>query len=234
MTILAIETATDVASAALLDGDSLRASLAFRARRDVCRRMLPEIQAMMGAAGVEVASLSGVAVGRGPGSFTGIRIGVAMAKGLALALGVPVFGISTLAACAYPARGMGGIACALIPAHGDELYTGIFPAGDVPTPIEERIFTAGELVAHLSRLGQPVTFAPASEQVGNLLPLNELAVEHRMLSHDLAWHLAGWVGRLAQARLAAGEQGDGVGLAPVYLRLSQAEMQTDGPATGVS
>ena len=222
-TLLALETATDIAGAALLDDDSLRASLAFRARRDVCQRLLPEVKEMMARAGVSAESLSAIAVGRGPGSFTGIRIGVSIAKGLALSLGRPLFGISTLAACAYPALGGGGVACAIIPAHGDELYAGIFRAGDLLEPLEEAVLPASELTARLSRLGQRVSFAPVDEQVRALLPLNRLTVEYRFLPRGLTSHLACWVGRLAQARLAAGDEGDGIGLAPVYLRPSQAE-----------
>ena len=230
VTMLAIETATGIASAALLDGDALIGSLAFRAHRDVCQRLLPDVETMMARAGLNPGSLSAIAVGRGPGSFTGIRIGVAIAKGLALALEVPVFGISTLAACAYPARGFGGIACALIPAHGDEFYAGIFHAGQELEPLGEGIWTGTELMALLSRSGDKVIFAPVAPQVRDLLPLNELKGESTFLPHELTWDLACWVGRLAQARACAGDPGDGIALAPVYLRPSQAEMQA-GPST---
>jgi tRNA threonylcarbamoyladenosine biosynthesis protein TsaB len=227
VTVLAIETATDIASAALLDGDALIGSLAFLARRDVCQRLLPEVEAMMTRAGLSPQSLSAIAVGRGPGSFTGIRIGVAIAKGLALAVDAPVFGISTLAACAYPALGRGGIACALIPAHGDEFYAGLFRAGAELEPLGEGIQTGAALMAHLSQLGDRVIFAAVAPQVRDLLPLKELEIESAFLPHELTWDLACWVGRLAQARLRAGDPGDGIGLAPVYLRPSQAEMQAD-------
>jgi tRNA threonylcarbamoyladenosine biosynthesis protein TsaB len=230
--MLAIDTATDTAGAALLDGDALVASLSFRARRDVCQRLLPEVERMMVRAGSSPGSLSAIAVGRGPGSFTGIRIGVAIAKGLALALDAPIYGISTLAACAYPARGFGGIACALIPAHGDEYYAGMFGAGPELEPLGEGIWSASGLMARLSRLGDRVIFASVSPQVGNLLPLKELAVESRFLGHEFTWDLACWVGRLAQARMRAGDAGDGIGLAPVYLRPSQAEAQAGSSMSG--
>jgi len=230
MILLAIETATDVASAALLEDEALIASLAFRAQRDVCRRLLADVEAMMARTAIPRESIAAVAVGRGPGSFTGMRIGVAIAKGLSLALGAPLFGISTLAACAYPALGAGGLACALIPAHGDELYTGIFRADEALTPIAEGIWPASRLMCHLSQLGEKVTFVAGGAQVRQLLPLTELTVEHRFLPAGLVSHLACWVGLLAQRRIAAGDAGDGIGLAPVYLRPSQAEMQL-GPGT---
>jgi tRNA threonylcarbamoyladenosine biosynthesis protein TsaB len=225
MTVLAIETSTDMASVAALEGDALIASLAFRSRRDTCRRLVPEIKAMLANAGVSEESLSAIAVGRGPGSFTGIRIGVAVAKGVALALGIPVYGISTLAACAYPARGAGGIACALIPAHGDELYAGIFRAAEALEPVHEGILAAGELVARLSALGEAVTFVTVGTRVRALLPLEQLA--YHFMPAGLEAHLACWVGRLAQARQQGVDDGDGIALAPVYLRPSPAEVQAD-------
>lgn len=219
--ILAIETATEIASAALLDGDLL-ASFAFRGHRDVARRLVAEIKRMMEQHGVAPGSLSAIAVGRGPGSFTGIRIGVSTAKGFSLALDIPIYGISTLAACAYPALGADGIACGLIPAYGDELYAGIFRARTLET-VEEAILRAPALIERLSQLGEPVVFVPIDEQVCQQLPLNALTVECRCAPPAPGANLASRVGRLAQARIEAGDTGDGLGLAPVYLRPSQAE-----------
>jgi tRNA threonylcarbamoyladenosine biosynthesis protein TsaB len=220
--ILAIETSTDIAGAALLGAGDLRAALAFRAHRDVARRLIPEIRDLMEQNGVTAGSLSAVAAGRGPGSFTGIRIGVSIAKGLSLALDIPIYGISTLAACAYPALGADGVACALIPAHGDEFYSGIFRA-ETLEPVAEAIVSGAALMQQLSELGQPVTFVSVDEQVRARLPLKALRVEHRFAAPALTRHLASSVGRLAQARIDAGDAGDGIGLAPVYLRPSQAE-----------
>ena len=221
--ILAIETATDIASGALLEDGELLASFGFRAHRDVAIRLIPEIKQMMENKGIAAQALSAVAVGRGPGSFTGIRIGVSAAKGLSLALDIPIYGISTLAACAYPARGSGGVVCAVIPAYGDEFYTGIFRANTLE-PVQEAILSAPALIERLSQLGEPVTFVPIAEQVCQQLPLNALTVECRCAGPAPGSHLASWVARLAQTRIDAGDAGDGIGLAPVYLRPSQAQM----------
>lgn len=103
MIILAFDTATDVATSALLVGGVLRAE-----RTSVPRTLLEDVDALLDAADVEPGSLDALVVGTGPGSFTSTRIGLAVARGLALALDLPVAGVSTLdalasaAADAYP------------------------------------------------------------------------------------------------------------------------------------
>jgi tRNA threonylcarbamoyladenosine biosynthesis protein TsaB len=100
MLILAFDTATDVATSALVDGEEV---LGERTSRAVT--VLEDLDALLRQAGAHTRELDGLAVGIGPGSFTGVRIGLATARGLALALGVPVAGVSTLAALAAGAPG---------------------------------------------------------------------------------------------------------------------------------
>lgn len=100
MRILAFDTATDVATSALVDGGSVLGE-----RRSRAATVLEDIDALLRAAGMEPADVDAIAVGTGPGSFTGTRIGLAAARGLGLALGVPVAGVSTLDALAAGAHG---------------------------------------------------------------------------------------------------------------------------------
>jgi len=100
MLILAFDTATDVATSALVDGDEV---LGERTSRAVT--VLEDVDALLRQAGARTGELEGVAVGTGPGSFTGVRIGLATARGLALGLGVKVAGVSTLDALAAGAPG---------------------------------------------------------------------------------------------------------------------------------
>ena len=95
MLILAFDTATDVATSALVENGEVRGE-----RRSVPRALLEDVDALLREAGVEPGELDGLVVGTGPGSFTSTRIGLAVARGLALALEVPVAGVSTLEALA--------------------------------------------------------------------------------------------------------------------------------------
>ena len=100
MVILAFDTATDVATSALVDGDEV---LGERTSRAVT--LLEDVDALLRQAGMQTRDVEGLAVGIGPGSFTGVRIGLATARGLGLALGIPGAGVSTLDALAAGADG---------------------------------------------------------------------------------------------------------------------------------
>ncbi|MEA9389494.1 tRNA (adenosine(37)-N6)-threonylcarbamoyltransferase complex dimerization subunit type 1 TsaB [Acerihabitans sp. TG2] len=121
--ILALDTATEACSAALwIDGE-------ISERYDVCprehtQRILPMVDSLLSAAGIELKQLDALAYGRGPGSFTGVRIGIGIAQGLALGAGLPMMGISTLAALAQGAwrrTGAARVLCA-IDARMGEVY----------------------------------------------------------------------------------------------------------------
>jgi tRNA threonylcarbamoyladenosine biosynthesis protein TsaB len=100
MLILAFDTATDVATSALVDGEEVLGERTSRAAT-----VLEDVDALLRQAGAHTRELEGVAVGVGPGSFTGVRVGLATARGLALGLGIPVAGVSTLDALAAGAPG---------------------------------------------------------------------------------------------------------------------------------
>jgi tRNA threonylcarbamoyladenosine biosynthesis protein TsaB len=100
MLILAFDTATDVATSALVDDGEVLGE-----RTSTAVTLLQDLDALLRQAGAHTSQVDGLAVGTGPGSFTGIRIGLATARGLALALGMPVAGVSTLAALAAGAPG---------------------------------------------------------------------------------------------------------------------------------
>ncbi|TNI03940.1 tRNA (adenosine(37)-N6)-threonylcarbamoyltransferase complex dimerization subunit type 1 TsaB [Aeromonas veronii] len=125
MKILAVDTATEACSAALLVGDKLF-SRWEEAPRDHTRKILPMVQAVLEDAGISLSDLDAIAFGRGPGSFTGVRIGISVAQGLAFGAGVPLIGISTLAAMAQGAYRLDGAEQVLtaIDARMNEVYFG--------------------------------------------------------------------------------------------------------------
>ena len=104
MLLLSLDTASTTLSLSLFEGEELVASFDEVMLRGQAERLIPEIQTLFQKAGREIKDLSAVAVGVGPGSFTGVRIALSAARGLALALGVPVFGVSSLEAYAYGAN----------------------------------------------------------------------------------------------------------------------------------
>jgi tRNA threonylcarbamoyladenosine biosynthesis protein TsaB len=128
MNLLAIETATECCSAALLCGDALleRSEIAPRRHAEL---ILPMIESLLDEAGLARAQIDGIAVGRGPGAFTGVRLAVSVAQGLALGLDVPVVPVSSLAALAQDAPDAGATVLAVIDARMGEVYAGAYTRG---------------------------------------------------------------------------------------------------------
>ncbi len=126
MLILALDTAGASCGAALAEEERLLAEVAERAGWNHARRLLPLVDHALRAAGRRPEELAAVAVTAGPGSWTGLRVGLATAQGLGLALGVPVVPVGSLAALAWGAGPRPGPVCALLDARGGGVYAGLF------------------------------------------------------------------------------------------------------------
>jgi tRNA threonylcarbamoyladenosine biosynthesis protein TsaB len=145
--IIAIETATEACSAALsVDGRIVeRSEIAPRRHAEL---ILPMIESLLAESGLARAQLDGIAVGRGPGAFTGVRLAIAVAQGLALALDIPIVPVSSLAALAQDAPDAGASILAVIDARMGEVYAGMFRRGEgglVEAIGEETVGKADEL-----------------------------------------------------------------------------------------
>ena len=160
--ILAVDTATEACSAALLVGDKLF-SRWEEAPRDHTRKILPMVQAVLDDAGISLSDLDAIAFGRGPGSFTGVRIGIGVAQGLAFGAGVPLIGISTLAAMAQGAYRLDGAEQVLtaIDARMNEVYFGRYELIDGRMQLvgDEVVSEPAALVDVRGKLAGPVTCA---------------------------------------------------------------------------
>ncbi|MDE1959492.1 MAG: tRNA (adenosine(37)-N6)-threonylcarbamoyltransferase complex dimerization subunit type 1 TsaB [Xanthomonadaceae bacterium] len=147
MNLLAIETATESCSVALLCGDTLRDVSELAPRRHA-ERVLPMAEQLLAEAGLSRRQLDVIAVGRGPGAFTGVRLAVSLAQGLALALDIPVVPVSSLAALAMEAPIDAPRILALLDARMGELYAGAFartPDGSVTALGDEHVGAAAEI-----------------------------------------------------------------------------------------
>ncbi len=129
MKILGIDTSTPIGSIALIDGDNLVAEHTLNIVQAHSSRLMPAIDSVLKWGDITADALDGCAVGTGPGSFTGIRIGVATIKSLCYALDTPIVGISTLEAIAYNLRSTNGVICPLLDARRSEIYGTAFHGG---------------------------------------------------------------------------------------------------------
>ncbi|TNI81386.1 tRNA (adenosine(37)-N6)-threonylcarbamoyltransferase complex dimerization subunit type 1 TsaB [Aeromonas veronii] len=218
MKILAVDTATEACSAALLVGDKLFSHWE-EAPRDHTRKILPMVQAVLEDAGISLSDLDAIAFGRGPGSFTGVRIGISVAQGLAFGAGVPLIGISTLAAMAQGAYRLDGAEQVLtaIDARMNEVYFGRYELidGHMQLVGDEVVSEPAALVDVRGKLAGPVTcvgtgFETYGETLSGLA--DELAVS------QVRFPAAEDMLPLARAAWLAGEAVPVEQATPVYLR----------------
>ena len=149
MNLLAIETSTESCSVAVVRGDLVIARSEFAPRRHA-ELLLPMCDDVLAEAGLARKSLDALAVGRGPGAFTGVRLAVSAAQGIALALGIPVVPVSSLAALALQAPDDDADVLAAIDARMGEIYVGWFrrEGDDVVATGDEIVCSASALPPH--------------------------------------------------------------------------------------
>jgi tRNA threonylcarbamoyladenosine biosynthesis protein TsaB len=221
MRILALDTATLTASVAVLVGDEVVAKAQTRASTH-SESLLPLVDEMLAKAGLVPADLDAIACGAGPGSFTGLRIGMATAKGLAFALGKPLVLASSLAALAAMIDDEGAHVLAVLDARKREVYVGLYEiAGGLPRPVAPEVVLAPAKVPEYVGDRRVVVVGD-----GPLAYPAEAAAWGEYRADLSATPDAACVARLGRARLAAGAGDDTLGAIPTYIRASEAEIAT--------
>ena len=226
MLILALETSAKAASVALLENEKLLGESYQNTGLTHSQTLLPMAQDLLKSCGYTPGQVQAVAVAAGPGSFTGIRIGVAAAKGFAWGSELKCYGVSTLEAMALNLGAYDGLVVPVMDARRSQVYTATFLAekGILTRRCEDRAISLEQLGDELKNYeknvflvgdGSVLCYNTLKDAVPNLV----LPPEHRM--HQRA---AG-VGLAAAKMIAAGEPGNGGALTPNYLRLSQAERE---------
>lgn len=226
MLILAFETSAKAASAALLRDGVLLAEYFQNSGQTHSRTLMKMAQDMLENCDLGAQDVQAVACAAGPGSFTGVRIGLAAAKGFAWAGALPCYGVSTLEAMAQNMACFEGIVCAVMDARRSQVYCALFRAhaGGLTRLTEDQAISLEELEKELEKYAEPQIFvgdgaALCYNVLGQKTPLRRLAPE------QLRMQRAGGVALAAQNRIERGEAGDGAALVPNYLRLSQAERE---------
>ena len=226
MRILAFETSAKAASVALLEGQTLLGESYQNTGLTHSQTLMVMAEDLLKQCGKEPSDVEAVAVAEGPGSFTGVRIGMAAAKGFAWGADIPCYGVSTLEAMAETLGIWQGYVCACMDARRNQVYNAVFSVeqGIIRRCSEDRAISLGELGTELKTLDGPIflvgdgsrlTCRVLSPEVPGLV----LPPEHRMHQRAVG------VGLLAAKKQAAGRPGDGRALVPNYLRLSQAERE---------
>jgi len=224
--ILAFETSAKAASVALLDKGILLGETYQNTGLTHSQTLLSMAEELLKNCGKTPSDVTAVAVAAGPGSFTGVRIGVAAAKGFAWGKELPCYGVSTLEAMAKTLGVWDGYVVPAMDARRNQTYTAIFAAeqGNLTRILEDSAISVEELGEKLKNLKKPIFLVGDGanlcyNQLKEKLPNLILPPEHRLHQR------ASGVALLAQQMLDAGIPGDGASLKPNYLRLSQAERE---------
>lgn len=224
MLTLAFESSAKAASVALCDGDRLIAQSFQNCGQTHSVTLLPMAQDLLKNSGHTIGEVELFAVAHGPGSFTGIRIGVSTVKGLAWAGEKPAVGVSTLEAMAWNgvAFGEGALLCCVMDARRAQVYQALFRVEKgVPVRLcPDRAIGLQELAEELSAQGQPVFLIGDGAQVTADF-LSAAGISAQIAPEPLRWQTA--YGVAMAARTA--EPGTADDVLPVYLRLSQAERE---------
>lgn len=214
--LVAIDTATGYASLALHDGFQVRIEHTWKSPRRHTVELLPRLVAALEQLGVGADHLSGVAVTRGPGSFTGLRVGMAVAKGLALARGLPLVGVPTLDVVATAQGRDRRPLCAVLQAGRKRICVATYRwrGGEWCVHKEPRLTTWSDLVEGVT---SPTLFCGEVDPAGSdvLTALGELAV---LLPPATRLRRAGFLAEVAWQRLNRGATDDPATLTPIYLR----------------
>ncbi len=224
--ILAIETATGCGSVSLTTGKrrdgKVLAEYTLQPGITHSRRLLGSIDDMMNAAGIDWKDLDAVAVSQGPGSFTGLRIGMAAAKGIAMAAEVPLIGVPTLDALAAQILATDLLVCCLLDARKQQVYAAFYRYDDEFTPRR----TSDVLVLSPVMLGQKFE-EPTLLAGPGIVACQSLLFAHpqvRLLPVGPLHPRAALIGFYGAQVLTEGLQNDGADLVPLYVRASEAEL----------
>ena len=226
MRILAFESSAKAASVALMEDGVLVAESFVNNGKTHSATLMPMAERLLLDCGTAAGDLDAVAVAAGPGSFTGVRIGVAAAKGLAWAAEKPVCGVSTLAAMAHQLQHCGGVICPVMDARRAQVYNALFrnEAGRLTRITEDRAISLEDLKKDLEKIQKPIFLVGD----GSRLCYNTLKAEVPNLilpPAHLELQRASGVAMAAMEAAAAGELQSLETLVPSYLRLSQAERE---------
>lgn len=216
--LLAVDSATDLASAALYDGEQVLAEITWHSARRHTVELMPQVSSLCSLMGLTAADLSGVAVAIGPGSFTGIRVALSLAKGIAGARQLPVFGVSTLDAIAHPHQMQSLPVTALVQAGRGRVcwasYTHDAASPGWQTSSPARISSV-ETVAQA--VTGPTLFAGEIMNDTRATLVSTLGSLAHFVAPALTLRRASYLAELVWPRFLAGRSDDLASLAPIYL-----------------
>lgn len=233
MKILAIDSSGMVASVALVEDNVLRAEFTVNNKQTHSQTLLPMLEELKESLGLELETVDAIAIAAGPGSFTGLRIGSATAKGLGLALCKPLVEVPTLEGLAYNLYGTEKLVCPMMDARRSQVYTGIYEYVGKDTAYELHVLEpqcaveVTQILEKCNRLGREVIFLGDGVPVYADRIREKMQVPYSLAPAHVNRQRAGSVAALGAVYAARGQLVSAAEHQPEYLRKSQAERERE-------
>lgn len=227
MKILALDSSGIVASAAVVEDDTLLAEYTVNYKKTHSQTLLPMLDEIVKMTELDMNTIDAIAVAAGPGSFTGLRIGSATAKGLGLALKKPLVAVPTVDALAYNLYDAQGVICPIMDARRNQVYTGIFRFEEhkLVTVKSQWAGAVTDLLEELNQIGEPVIFLGDGVPVFGEMIAAELKVPFSFAPSHVNKQRAAAVAALGMEYYKNGRIQTAAEHCPDYLRVSQAERE---------
>lgn len=226
MRILAIDSSGLVAAVAIVEEDQTLSEYTVNYKKTHSQTLLPMLDEVVKMLDFDLNTIDAIAVSGGPGSFTGLRIGSATAKGLGLALGKPLIHVPTVDALAYNLYGAKGLICPIMDARRNQVYTGIYRYEEKFEVVNEQMAVdVQELITLLNGRGEKVIFLGDGVPVYKEQLLEWMKVPVCFAPAHMNRQRAASVGTLGMEYLVAGRTESAADHKPDYLRVSQAERE---------
>ena len=241
MKIAAIDSSGLVASVAILDGDTILAKYSVNYKKTHSQTLLPMLNEIIQMTEFDLNSLDAIAIAKGPGSFTGLRIGSATAKGLGQALEKPIVEVPTLDAMAYQLYGVERVICPMMDARRGQVYTGLyrFERSEGETHFEvlepQCAIAVEEMIDKVNAIGCPVIYLGDGVPVHEAVLRERTSVDFEFAPANCNRQDAAALAAYAMVEFAKGNVVSPAAHRPDYLRLSQAErerLEKEGKSNG--
>ena len=236
MKILGLDSSGIVASVAIVEDDVLIAEYTVNYKKTHSQTLLPMLDEIAKMTELDLNSIDAIAVAAGPGSFTGLRIGSATAKGLGLALKKPLIAIPTVEGLAYNLYDISGLICPIMDARRKQVYTGIYRFTDHQLKVvEDQMAVPMETVIEkLNQYGEAVTFLGDGVPVFHELIAEKMTVPYSFAPAHVNKQRAAAVAALGEIYYRQGKTETAMEHVPDYLRVSQAERERAARESGKS
>lgn len=240
MKILALDSSGLVASVAVMEDDNLIAEYTMNHKKTHSQTLVPMMDEVRSMVELDLSTIDAIAVAAGPGSFTGLRIGSATAKGLGLALNKPIIPVPTVDALAFNLYASGSVICPLMDARRNQVYTGLYEFVknatdfDMHCILEQCTADIAEIVDKVNALGKDVIFLGDGVAVYKTAIEGRITVPYSYAPASCNRQRAACVAALGQRLYQKGIVQTAEEHTPEYLRLSQAERERTEAANGHS